>query len=220
MMATKRGPARSIARRRNNNSFWLDHAEIVEEDYDWLASVEQLTLWNVEAPAGFLGRLEKLWWLDVRGGSSKDLKIARGATWLQYLAVNQVRGLQDLSVVGEMVHLRYIDLYGLPRVETLPSFACHGKLARASLGQMKGLQSLEGLLQAPGLQELLFSKKMNVSIEDIERIKKHQTLKEFSWFAEDVPVKDWLPVVQKIGLPEARVLHPEEWFGLSDLIGR
>ena len=87
------------------------------------ASVERLILWNVQIPSGFLARLSKLWWLDIRGGSACDLDVARGASKLRYLAVNQVRGMQDLSAIEEMLSLRYVDLYGLPQMKTLPSFA-------------------------------------------------------------------------------------------------
>jgi hypothetical protein len=215
-MAKKQAPARDVVQRRSNNSFWIDHAEISEDDYTWLALVERLTLWNVRVPSDFLARLAKLWWLDIRGGSGRDLNVARGATRLRYLAVNQVRGMQDLSAVGDMLSLRYINFYGLPKVKTLPSFAAHARLKHASVGQMEGLLSLQGLLLAPKLRELQLNKKINVSAKDVERIASHPTIRRFGWFAEDVPDKVWVPVVNRIGLPEVPHDHPEEWFGLSD----
>lgn len=215
-MAKKPAPAKSVAQRRSKTNVWIDHAEICEEDYEWLASVERLTLWNVLVPAGFLARLGKLWWLDIRGGSASDLEVARGATKLRYLAVNQVRGMRDLSVVAEMLKLRYIFFYGLPRVKTLPSFAAHTKLVHAGVGQMEGLSSLQGLLEAPNLRELEFNKKINVSAKDVERIVNHPKIRRFRWFAEDVPDKVWMPVVKKIGLPPLSPEFPEVWFGLSE----
>ena len=215
-MSKKLAPARTVARPRNNNGFWLDHAKIVEEDFAWLASVERLILWNVQVPSGFLARLNKLWWLDIRGGSASDLNVARGATKLQYLAVNQVRGMRDLSAISEMLSLRYVDFYGLTRVATLPSFAAHEELKHASVGQMQGLQSLRGLLQAPKLEELQLNKKINVNAEDVAQIANHPTIKQFGWFAEDVPYKVWAPVIEKIGLPPVPHDFPEDWFRLSD----
>jgi hypothetical protein len=117
-MAKKRASAQSMAQRRSNNGIWLDHATIVEEDFAWLESVERLILWNVHVPVGFLARLDKLWWLDIRGGSAPDLSVARGATKLRYLSVNQVRGMRDLSTVRDMLKLRYVAFYGLPQVRT------------------------------------------------------------------------------------------------------
>jgi hypothetical protein len=215
-MPKKRAPARNAARRQSDNAFWLDHAEIVEEDIEWLASVERLVLWNVSVPPGFLARLEKLWWLDVRGGSATDLRIARGATKLQYLAVNQIRGLCDLSVIREMIDLRYVLLYGLPHVTQLPSFLPLSKLEHASVGQLRGLLSLSGLLEAPHLRELEFVRKVNVTSEDVSHIITHPTIKQFSWFAEDVPDKVWVPVVKKIGLPPLPHGFPEDWFSLAE----
>src|SRR4029077_14117222 len=107
-------------KRRNNRVLRLNHVELIEEDVEWLSATERLTLWNVKVPAGLLGRIEKLWWLDIRGGSATDLAVAKGAEKLQYLAVNQVRGMCDLSLVSEMATLRYLDLYGLPKVTELP----------------------------------------------------------------------------------------------------
>lgn len=215
-MAKTRASAQSVAKRRSNNGFWLDHAKIIEDDFAWLASVERLILWNVQVPSGFLARLSKLWWLDIRGGSASDLDVARGASKLRYLAVNQVRGMQDLSATEEMLSLRYIDLYGLAQMKTLPSFSAHEELKHARLGQMPGLLSLQGLLEAPNLGELEFIKKIKVSADDVERIASHPTIKRFGWFTEDVPQKVWAPVVKRIGLPPVPHCHPEDWFGLSE----
>src|SRR5262249_19876728 len=152
-------------------------------------------------PFGFLGRLPALWWLDVRGGTANNLELMRGATKLEYLAINQVRGMSDLTVLSELRNLRRIDLYGLPKVTGFPSLAGLSSLEHASLGQMRGLLSLNGLLQAPRLRELQLVRKINVSETDIAQIAAHPTIKQFGWFAEDVPLKVWMPVVEKIGLP-------------------
>jgi len=215
-MPKKRAPTVEVAKRRNNRVLWLDHVELLDEDVEWLASTERLTLWNVKVPRDLLARLDKLWWLDIRGGSATDLELANGVTKLQYLAVNQVRGMCDLSVVSEMTSLRYLNLYGLAKVTQLPSFRLLAKLEHARLGQMRGLLSLHGLLEAPRLRELYLIRKINVSADDVDGIIKHPTIKKFNWFAEDVPNKSWVPVVEKIGLPEGPWGHPEEWFGLAE----
>jgi hypothetical protein len=43
-MGKKRQPARVVAKRRGDYAYWIDHAEIVEQDYEWLASLEPLTV--------------------------------------------------------------------------------------------------------------------------------------------------------------------------------
>ncbi len=143
----------------------------------------------------------------------------RGASNLQYLALNQIRGLTDLSVLGELTCLRYISLYGLSKLTQLPSFSALVNLEHADIGQMIRLLSLHELLQAPRLRELVLVKKINVSATDVDEIINHPTIKQFNWFAEDVPEKIWAPIVEKIGLPPVRSMHAGEWFGLPEFAG-
>jgi hypothetical protein len=80
------------------------------------------------------------------------------------------------------------------------------------LGQLRGLVNLDGVLDAPNLRELQLVRKMNVSASDIDRLRRYPSLQKFDWFAEDVPYKDWSPVVEAVGLPSVPVLHPADWF--------
>ena len=215
-MAKQRPPIIEACKRQNNRVLRLDHVELIREDVEWIAATERLTLWNVKIPAGLLAQIERLWWLDLRGGSAVDLSVANGAENLQYLAVNQVRGMCDLSLVSDMKKLRYLDLYGLPKVTELPSCLRLANLEHARLGQMRGLTSLNGLLQAPKLRELELVRKINVSETDINAIISHSAIERFGWFAEDVPNKVWVPVVEKIALPPVNHDYPEKWFRLPE----
>lgn len=215
-MPKKRSATIEACKRRNNRVLRLDHVELMDEDIEWLSKTERLTLWNVKLPAGLLARIENLWWLDIRGGSATDLTVAKGANKLQYLAVNQVRGMCDLSFVAEWETLRYLDLYGLPKVADLPSCARLLSLEHARIGQLRGLASLHGLLQAPNLRELELVRRINVSENDVNEIIRHSAIEVFGWFAEDVPDKVWVPILEKIALPAVRPMHPEEWFRLVD----
>lgn len=215
-MAKKRPATIEACKQRSNRVLRLNHVELMDEDIEWLSKTERLTLWNVKVPAGLLARIETLWWLDIRGGSATDLAVANGAKKLQYLAVNQVRGMCDLSLVAEMVSLRYLDLYGLPKVAELPSCARLVSLEHARIGQLRGLVSLHGLLEAPNLRELELVRKINVSENDVNEIVSHPAVEAFGWFAQDVPDKVWVPVLEKIALPAVRYMHPEEWFRLPE----
>jgi hypothetical protein len=217
-MAKKRPPSIEACKHRNNRVLRLNHVELLDEDIKWLGATERLTLWNVKVPAGLLARIETLWWLDIRGGSATDLAIAKGADKLQYLAVNQVRGMCDLSAISEMATLRYLDLYGLPNVTELPSCAALVNLDHANIGQMRGLHSLHGLLQAPQLRELVFVRKVNVNENDVAEIINHAAINAFTWFAEDVPNKQWVPVVEAIGLPPVHLMGVEQWFQLPEFM--
>lgn len=215
-MRRKRPTAIEAYKQKDNRVLLLDHVELIEEDIVWLSKTERLTLRNVKAPAGLLARIETLWWLDIRGGSATDLSIAKGAESLQYLGVNGVRGMTDLSLVGDMLSLRYLRLHGGPNVAQLPSCSRLVNLEHAFVGQLRGIVSLRGLLEAPNLRELVLFGKVNVSEDDVSGIVDHPALEAFNWFAEDVPNKVWVPVLKKIELPKARPVHPEEWFHLPE----
>jgi hypothetical protein len=211
-MAQRRRPAKEVARRRPGG-YWIDHAEITDDDASWLEDVTQLTLWNVTMPPDFLGRLAHLRWLDIRGGSGEGLSV-RHARSLEYLAVNQVRGLADVSEIALLPKLRYLDLYGLAKLSTLPSLGKLSALNRINIGQMRSLSSFSPLLDAPNLKELMLIRKIAVSPADLRRIQEHPALEAFDWFAEDVPVKVWMPVLDQIKLPKTSVKWPEEWFAV------
>jgi len=211
-VAARRRRAKDVYRLRSNGDIWVDHAEIFPEDHEWLSDARKLTLWNVKVPCGFLPRLERLWWLDVRGGAASSLDFAQGLRNVRYLAINQVRGLACLSAISEMYTLRYLALYGLPQIAKLPSCSPLVELEHVSLGSMRGLCSLRGVLDAPNLRELQFIRKVAVNDEDVEVIATHPTLEKFGWFAEDVPAKDVLPVVTRIALPPCVPVSAAEWF--------
>jgi hypothetical protein len=199
-------------KRRPQTELFIDHAEITEADFEWMKTVRFLILWNVKVPPGFIARLPKLWSLDLRGGSATDLAVVEGAKKLQCLIVNQVRGLHDLSVLPELRNLRCLMLYGLIRVTKLPSLKPLKKLERVELGQMRGLKSIRGVLEAPRLRELHLSKKINLNPRDIHAINHHPALKQFDWNPEDVPDKVWVPILEKIHLPEGESIWMEDWF--------
>jgi hypothetical protein len=215
MMAYKFKPAKEVASTRIANGVWIDHGVIKESDFEWLQTAERLMLWNVKIPDGFLAKLPKLWWLDIRGGTAENLSVAKGCTQLKYFTVRHIRGLSDISEIANFKRLQLLMLYAAPQVITLPSLRQLEDLARIELGNMAGLQSLVPFLDAPNLKELLFRKKMRVSAADVQNIKQHPSLEKFNWDGLDVPVKDWEPVVKSVNLPPPRSIYPEEWFGLQ-----
>ena len=214
-MTSKFLPAKETGRPRIANGLWLDHAIISEQDIAWLEPIERLTLWNVKLPKGFLAKLPRLWWLDIRGGSADDLSLLQGAWGLKYLAMNQVPGLADLSTLESFTNLRLLSLYGLAKVVQLPSLRDLINLERAEIGQMRSLETIRPVLDAPNLKELYLLRKLNVSSDDAHAISEHSRLERFHWSAEDVPNRIWGPVVESIQLPKTRAMHPEEWFGLE-----
>jgi len=211
-MASK---AKSAARSQDAGGLFIEHGTIVEDDIEWLAEVERLTLWNVKIPAGFLPRLNRLWWVDWRGGGKgQQLDQLQGCPRLRYLSLNQIRGAEDLQFLAKLNSVEMLRIYGLSAVQSLPTFGGLSSLRRLELGQMKTLGSIRPALDAPNLEELLLIKAVNVTPEDIAAIQSHAALRSFDWFAEDVPDRVWVPVRQAITLPRTRPMHPEEWFSV------
>ncbi|MDB5328039.1 MAG: hypothetical protein JWM57_3608 [Phycisphaerales bacterium] len=210
--ALKRRAARAVAQETSKNGYWIQHAEFCEDDIDWFNAAERLTLWNVTAPPGFYAKLSKLWWLDIRGGSGVDLALLEGVSGLRYLSINQIRGMSDLSAASHLHSIECLQFYGMLQVTTLPSFSEMTRLRRVDLGQLRGIDSISGVLDAPRLQSLQLLRKINLTSTDVDRINNHPSLKEFSWFAEDVPNKVWCPIVERIKLPAASELSGPAWF--------
>lgn len=211
-MAAQQSSAQSAAKWRSEHHVWIDHASLKLSDAEWLSGVRRLTLWAVKIPEGLLPSLSQLEWLDIRGGSGTSIDVVNGCQNLTYLAVNQIRGLHDLSALGAQTNLRLLSLYGLPQVRTLPSLANLLHLKRLEIGSMKGLTGLGPLLEAPYLEELLRSKAVALTSTDPQAIAAHPSIQAFEWFAEDVPVKTWAPIVDRIGRPKARALSASDWF--------
>jgi hypothetical protein len=211
-MVAQRSSAQSAAKWRSEHDVWISHASLDLSDVEWLSGVRRLTLWAVKTPEGLLSLLPQLQWLDIRGGAGTTIDVVNGCSNLTYLAVNQIRGLHDLSALGGQTSLRLLSLYGLPQVRSLPSLAGLVHLQRLEIGSMKGLSGLSPLLEAPRLEELLLIRAVALSSKDPEAIAAHPTIRAFEWFAEDVPDKTWVPVVDRVGRPKAQPMEPSAWF--------
>lgn len=120
--------------------------------------------------------------------------------------------MNDLTAIGDLASLELLQLYGLPQVRTLPSLRGLGQLRRLHVGSMKGIEELAPLLDAPRLEELELAKAVSLAASDPPRIAEHPTLLAFSWFAEDVPNKVWVPVVERVAKPNVRPMHAKDWF--------
>jgi hypothetical protein len=190
----------------------MDHAVIEASDIDWLAPVRRLTLWAVDLPEGFLETLPNLDWLDVRGGSGASADFVSGCNRLRYLQINQVRGLSDVSAIGDLLTVELLSLYGLPKVTVLPSLARLRALARLELGSLKGLESIAPALDAPALAELYLLRAVSMDADDPRRNRDAPQIKAFDWFAEDVPDRIWEPVVREVDKPPASAVNPSDWF--------
>jgi hypothetical protein len=205
-------PAAEVARWQSPTQLWLDHAKVGEADLEWMAPARSAILWNVRVPPGGLARLPNLRGVSLRGGSGHDLSAAQGCEQLICLDVNQIRGLHDLGVLTSLRSLEFLSLYGLPRVTSVPSLKQHDRLLHVQLGSLKGLETLDGLADAPRLMSLHLSRTVRLREEDVQRLVDHPALEEFGWFAEDVPSRVVGPVMERLGhLRRPRAIRPLEW---------
>lgn len=121
-----------------------------------LAHLRDLTLRSITVPSlAFLRGLPELWSLDIKLGGTKNLDALPYLMGIKYLELWQVKGLSDLTPIGEMGELQFLFLQALRNVERLPSLSRLSALRRIYLENMKGLKDLSSLVTAPVLEELI-----------------------------------------------------------------
>ena len=121
-----------------------------------LSSIEELTLRSVTLPdLSLLVPLRHLISLDIKLGGTKDLSLLPEVGHLRYLELWMIRGLDDISSIGDVRTLQYLFLQALKRVESVPSLRDLRLLRRVQLETMKGLSDLQPIADAPVLEELL-----------------------------------------------------------------
>ena len=118
-----------------------------------LRAIEDLTLRSITLPdLSLLLPLRRLLSLDLKLGGTRDLGLLPRIGELRYLELWLIRGLSDISVVGELPTLRSLFLQALRQVEALPDLHRAVSLRRVHLETMKGLRDLGPLATAPALE--------------------------------------------------------------------
>ena len=74
---------------------------------------------------------------------------------MRFVELWLIRGLADVSMLGELPDLRYLFLQALKRVERLPAFDASIKLRRIHLETMRGIRDLRPLATARSVNEIL-----------------------------------------------------------------
>lgn len=197
--------ARDRARWTSDKAVRVDHVALTDADLEWLSPAHSVTAWAVRVQGSLWSKLPMLERLDIRGGSGTSADQVAGCASLRWLQINQVRGLSDLKAISGLNQLEFLSLYGLPQVRELPSLAPLTRLRFVWVGSMKGLQGLGGVLDAPNLEQLTLARRVALDSFDADRIADHQSIRAFTWFAEDVPDKVWVPVVERIAKPPTTV---------------
>ena len=119
------------------------------------ATLDDLTLRSITMPdLSLLLPLKRLRSLDLKLGGTRDLRLLPRLGELRYLELWMIRGLTDVSAVGQIPSLRALFLQALRQVETLPDFHRATELRRVRLETMKGLRDLGPLATAPALEAI------------------------------------------------------------------
>jgi hypothetical protein len=143
-----------------------------------LTGLERLTLRSVTLPdLSILKPLEKLWWLDLKLGGTKDLGLLPEIGGLRHLEIWQVRGLTDLQSISELPLLERLHLQSMGRVTRLPSMKQAVSLRRVALDAMSGITDVATVAEAPDLEELLLVTMRSLEPEAVAPFVGHPTLR-------------------------------------------
>jgi hypothetical protein len=143
-----------------------------------LSHLEQLTLRSITLPdLQLLLPLKKLWWLGVKLGGTKDLRLLPQIEGLKYLELWMIKGLEDLGMIAELTTLQNLFLQDLKNVLALSSFRNMHRLRRVTLDGMKGITDLSPIADAPALEELLVVAANQLKTEDFKPFIGHPRLK-------------------------------------------
>ncbi len=147
-----------------------------------LRSLESLMLRSVTLPdLSLLTSLDRLRSLDIKLGGTSNLGLLPRVGRLEDLELWQIRGLSDLSAIGETVGLTRLFLQSLAQVRTLPDLSRLTELRTVTLHTMKGIRDLAPLAQAPGLESLSLIAMGNLRPEDLRPLVGHPTLRRGHW---------------------------------------
>ena len=160
-------------------SLWLEaqtkHLEVISG----LTTLDDLTLRSITLPdLSLLVPLRRLRSLDLKLGGTRDLRLAPRVGELRYLELWLIKGLDDVSVVGEIPTLRSLFLQALRNVVRLPDLDRATSLRRVHLETMRGLRDLGPLATAPALEQLVLIDMPQLQVDDLQPLRAASALRE------------------------------------------
>ena len=146
-----------------------------------LTGLQRLTLRSITLPGlGMLAPLERLRSLALKLGGTRDLAFLPHVGRLEYVELWMVRGLADVSVLGQIPTLRCLFLQALKRVDNLPDLSQARDLVWLCLDTMKSLNDFDAVAAAPALEELLLIDMPQATPERLACLIGHPTLRAAS----------------------------------------
>lgn len=146
-----------------------------------LKHLEEVTLRSVSVPslAPLVG-LQKLWWLDMKLGGTRNLEDLRRLHGLKYLELWRIRGMDNIEPISDLTELQYLFLEDLSLVTSLPRMAKLQRLRRVDLWGLKRLRDMSPLLDAKSLEELYVYKASHLRLDDFKVLRGHPSLQRIS----------------------------------------
>lgn len=139
-------------------------------------SLRSITLPDLRALRG-LAELEEL---ELKLGGTRDLRLLPELGRLRYFEAWLVRGLANLEPLAGVRSLRSLFLQSLKQVKALPSLAALTELAHIHLQDLKGLNDLAPVAEAPALRDLVLVQMGHLDPEALRPFVGHPTLRAAS----------------------------------------
>jgi Leucine-rich repeat (LRR) protein len=167
-----------LGRFRSLRRLYLEGNHKDVEVISTLTMLDDLTLRSMTLPdLSILLPLRRLRSLDIKLGGTRDLGLLPELAPLAYLELWMIRGLEDISPIGELPSLQYLFLQDLSRIDRLPDMSRMICLRRIDIEGLKRLTDLSPLLSAPSLEELYLVKSAHLRPEHLECLVGHPTLR-------------------------------------------
>ena len=175
----RRMSLRPLARFKNLKELFLEgHTKDFSVISD-LNNLVNLTVRSITLPdLSPIVPLRGLRFLALKLGGTKNLSLLPKLAELRYLELWMIKGLTDITPVGELRKLRYLFLQDLKQVTQLPEFANLDKLERCHIENLKGINDLCPIARAKNLHELLVVSMRHIPVAGFECFRNHPTLQE------------------------------------------
>ncbi|MFD1989354.1 hypothetical protein ACFSGI_05245 [Paenibacillus nicotianae] len=149
------------------------HIEVIGQ----LTTLERLGLHSISvSDLDFVTNLDRLLFLSIIWGGTRNLNALKKMTGIQYLRLSQIKGLDDIEPISSMYGLQYLYLEGLPHITELPIFTELNKLRKVELVSMKKLKSLETLEHAPVLIEFVHREAWEMEVASYTPLMRNSSL--------------------------------------------
>lgn len=171
-----------------------------------------LKVWEFEGQLDVraLAACPRLEAVSLMNGAVRHMDMLCRLPELHALELYGLRGIEDWSFLGSLAELRWLSVIRQRTLTALPPMEGTSSLYQLTLGEMKGLSDLTGLVRAKALRELNLVSMRHLRPEQLEAIRRVPGLREFSAVSTSRATDRAMERV--VGLPRPpRLSLPEVW---------